>query len=601
MFRDKFSIQHLLLLGFAFSLFFSCKTDPKNTSTTAAENKAFTVVTQLPAEPDMLLPCVSTSGYSSPITNQIFSNLINYDTRTLKPAPMLIKALPKTEEVKEGKYKGLLSSVFEIHEEAVWDNGTPVTGHDVDFTIKAILNPKVPAAPYRAIAMSFRDLIIDEKNPKKFSVIAENYFLSDLIFADIPVLPEYNYDSKGIMKNFTIAQLSDKDGVVKLAEKDTRLQEFATEFTSEKYAREKGFVQGCGPYELEEWISGQRIVLKKKKNWWGTKLAAKYPLLQANPETIIYRPIADMTTATTELKSGSVDLMSVISSQEFSGLKESAEAQSKLNFHEPLTLIIYYMGLNTQRPLLSDKRVRRAIAHVLDLDEIIQTVAYGYAKRVVGPFHPSRAYYADDLPLIDLNVEKAKSLLKEAGWEDTNGNGIVDKMVNGERKEMKLEYLATPNNGIGQQIGLLIQPVARQAGIEIEIVNKEFNLIRAAKAKRDFDMTIGGWSQDPSTDDPYQKWHTDSDSPSGGNQFGFGNERSDEIIEEIRTLVSEERRKELYKELQEIIYEEQPCIFLYAPSGRIAINKKFDYEPSVRKPWVFENEMKLKSNLASDN
>ena len=592
MFQNK-STQKILFI-FAIILFFqSCKTDPAATTGTTTTDGSFTVVSRLVGEPNMLNPALTTQANSRQVMNQIFSNLVHYDTKTLKAMPMLAKELPIIEEITEGEHKGKLLCKYEIHEEAVWDDGKPVTGNDVEFSIKAILNPKVGAAPYRAVAISFKDMIIDEANPKKFSLVSDNYFLTGLIFTDIQIIPAHIYDPKGIMKNFTIKQLSDADGASKLAESDPRLQEFATEFSDEKFSREKGFVNGCGPYALEEWISGQRIVLKKKKNWWGDKLAAKYPLLLANPETIIYKPMSDVTTAVTELKAGSIDVMTQITADQYNTLKESTDGQANLNFHEPLQMAIYYIGLNNNRPKLSDKRVRRALAHLINMDEIINTTMYGYAEKVVGPFHTSRPYYNQDLPLIEENLEKSRELLKEAGWEDSNENGTVDKVIDGELTEMKLDYLSSRAGVAGQKIGTIFKANAKRVGVDIELVVKEGNIVAEARTKRDFDLFTSGWSQDPSPDDPYQNWHTDSDTPSGGNRFGFGNEESDKIIEEIRTIIPEERRNELYKKLQKMIYDEQPCIFLMIPTGRMAINKKFDYKPSVRKPWIFENEFTL--------
>ena len=593
MLQNKLS-QVLLFIFSILLIFQSCKTDPTPTIEKTVTDESFTVVSRLVGEPDMLNPALTTQANSRRVMNQIFSNLVHYDTKTLKAMPMLAKRLPEIEEIKEGEHKGKLLCTYEIHGEAVWDDGKPVTGHDVEFSIKAILNPKVRAAPYRAVAISFKDMKIDESNPKKFSLVSDNYFLTGIIFTDIQTIPEHIYDPKGIMKNFTIKQLSDAEGASKLADSDPRLQEFATEFSNEKYLREKGFVSGSGPYALEEWISGQRIVLKKKKNWWGDKLASKYPLLEANPESIIFKPMSDVTTAVTELKAGSIDVMTQITADQYNALKESTDGQTNLNFHEPLQMAIYYIGLNNDLPKLSDKRVRRALAHLINMDEIINTTMYGYAEKVVGPFHTSRPYYNKDLPLIEENLEKARELLKEAGWEDSNGNGIVDKEIDGELTELKLDYLSSKAGVTGQKIGTIFKVNARQVGVDIELVVKEGNKVAEARTKRDFDLFTSGWSQDPSVDDPYQNWHTDSDTPSGGNRFGFGNEESDKIIEEIRTLIPEERRNQLYKRLQEMIYEEQPCIFLMIPTGRMAINKKFDFKPSVRKPWIFENEFKMK-------
>jgi len=285
--------------------------------------------------------------------------------------------------------------------------------------------------------------------------------------------------------------------------------------------------------------------------------------------------------------------MTVIQSQQLMELKESTLGQERLNFYSPLTYGIYYMGINSNRPKLADKRVRKAIAHLIDADKIISDVIYGYGSRIVGPIHPNRKYFNSDLKPVELNVEKAIQLLKEAGWEDTNSNGTVDKMIDGERTELVLDYRAS-SGGIGEKIGLIFLPNAKRAGVGINIITENYNNLRKELERRDYDLFVAGWNQDPSLNDLYQTWHTDNDTPKGGNKFGFGTEESDDLIEKIRTQMSTEERTKLYHRVQEIIYDEQPCVFLYAAKGRMAINKKFEYTPSTRKPGVFENEFKLR-------
>jgi len=600
MFQGKTFIVFLLIFISTLFLLNSCKTDSNKTSDPKVENQSFTVVSHLNNEPDMLNPIISVSGYTRSVTNLIFSNLVHYDTKTLELAPMLAKSIPESKMIEEGEYKGKISRTYEIHETAVWSDGKPVTGHDVDFSLKAVMNPKVPAAQYRSFSNEFKDIIIDESNPKKFSIISTEYFLGDFIFADIPVFPAHIFDAKGLMKNFTIKQLSNAEVANKLGETDERLQEFATQFTSENFMRDKNFIKGSGPYELMEWQTGQQIILKKKENWWGDALAAKYPLLQAIPQEIVFRPIIDPTTAVTELKSGSIDVMSMIAPQQYEELKNSTQGKAELNFFEPEVLQIYYIGINTNRPKLADKRVRKALAYLVNKEEVISTIMSGYGRPIVSPIHPSKSEYNQKLPPINLDIEKAIGLLKEAGWEDTNGNGIVDKMIDGERTELRLEYLAS-RGGRGGRIGELMIENAKRAGVDIQMLSKELTLVRTKMSNRDYDLATGAWGQDPSIYDFYQNWHTDNDVPTGGNRFSFGDEKSDELIEKIRSRISSTERKKLYDEMQQIIYDEQPCIFLLAPKARMAVSKKFDFVPSIRKPNIFENEFILNKSEATNN
>ena len=146
----------------------SCNPDPNTKDTGIDLTKPFTVISHLSSDPEGLNPITATAVYSRSVTNQLFSNLVHYDVQTLKPSPMLIKEMPKLEELSEGPYA--LASHYEILDEAVWDNGKPITGHDVDFTIKVMLNPKVPADGLRPFVERLKHIEIDKNNPKKFTI-----------------------------------------------------------------------------------------------------------------------------------------------------------------------------------------------------------------------------------------------------------------------------------------------------------------------------------------------------------------------------------------------------------------------------------------------
>ena len=210
-------------------------------------------------------------------------------------------------------------------------------------------------------------------------------------------------------------------------------------------------------------------------------------------------------------------------------------------------------------------------------------------KRLTGPIHPVKDYYNHSLTPIPFDIKKAKNLLREAGWKDSNNNGILDQVIDGELQELELTFKYKVTNKDAENIGLLFQQNAKKAGVKIILDGKELNTVFKEYRQRDFDMVYLSWSRQPILDDLRQTWHSSSNIPGGSNRTGFGNQESDEIIDQIRVTYTPERRKELYLRIQEIIYREQPYIFLYTPMQNMAIHQKFNAFPSIRYPGFFPN------------
>ncbi len=552
------------------------------------------VTVRLAAEPDRLNPILSTSGYSSQVESHLFLPLLDFDPESLELIPFLATSRPQITEIVEGENQGGIAYTFEIQPEAVWDDGKPVTATDYVFTMKAILNPKVESPAFRAYFNFLKDIKIDPSNPKKLTIYTQRpYILAEAVLGNISVYPEHLYDPGGIMKNYAIKMLAQQDTAALVAEKDTLLAQFADTFNSLRYSREKGFVNGCGAYQFEEWITGERIVLNKKNNWWGDKIIDKYPVLRALPSKIIFRIIPDGTAAITLLKSQELDAMGSIQEKAFVELQENELINRFYNLYTPPYLAYYYIGLNSNNPKLADKNVRKAIARLLDMDAVIQSVMHGLGQRIIGPIHPAKPYYNNKLIPIPFDLEMANKMLLESGWEDTDNDGWLDKILDGEKVDLELSYKYSIGNDVAQNIGILLKNNAQKAGIKINLIAKEFSELVGDTRKRDFEMYYLAWSNPPTLDDLRQIWHTQSDTPKGSNKVGFGNATTDSIIDAIRIEMNEQKRNELYLQIQEIIYEEQPYVFLFAPKEQIAIHKRFEAKASAKRPGFFENYFKL--------
>ncbi len=555
-----------------------------------------TVTIHSMGDPDRLNPITYTSGDAGYITQQIFSYLLEYDPKTLQLVPHMAVARPEVKEITEGEFAGGMSLTFEIRPEAAWDNGTPVTADDYVFTIKAIKNPKVNAGSQRPYLEFIDKIEIDPSNNRKFTIYCkQRYFLAESSGGGIAILPEYVYDPNKLMRKFTVEQLDDPKNAERLSV-NPDIAKFAEEFNAEKFDRE--VIVGSGAYAFKEWQTGQFITLERKKNWWGDKVKDA-PLVRAYPPKITYKIINDFTPAIAQMKNEELDVMVSIRPENFVELREDKEFTRKYDLTTPDQFSYLYLGFNTKNPKFADKRVRRAFAHLVNRDDIIESLYQGLAVKVNSPINPKKSYYNKDLKDIEFDPAKAKALLTEAGWKDTDGNGIIDKVIDGKKVEMKIVYKYNNGNTIRKNIGLLLQQEAKRVGIDIQIDAREWTVFLEDNKKRDFELVSLAWVQSPALDDLKQIWHTSSDTPDGSNRVGFGNEETDKIIEEIRTTLDEQKRNELYKRFQEIVYEEQPYVFICVPTERISIHKRFDNrETSALRPGYSPNGLKVHSAAA---
>lgn len=580
------SISQFLFIFLLILLSFGCKEPAVDQNTNQDQ-----VTVRLRADPGGLNLFLASTGYTTEVCNNIFSPLSVFNPENLRLEPFLIKSNPVIKTIEEGANKGGIEFIYEIIEEAKWDNGQPVLASDYIFTLKILMNPKVPTPHYRAYFSFLRDVIVDQDNPRKFTIITANpYILAEPVLSNLEIYPEYVYDPKGLLKPYSLAELCQPD--FDFSDREAQLDSFATQFTSNKYAFDVNYIRGCGPYNVEEILPDQRIVLSRKKNWWGDALAQTNPLYSAGPQKIIFKPIPDEASSISLLKNQELDAMGSIPSDQFLKLKTDEQLQQHYNFHTPLAMSYAYIGLNTKDQKLNDKRVRRALAHLTPIDEIIKTSLSGLAQRINGPVLPTKFYYHNDLPLINFDIQKAKALLDEAGWKDSNGDGIRDQMIDGQIIELRLNYLNSTSNPTGTNFGILMKDHARKAGVDIELKEMEFKSMVKEYKQRNFDMVFITRRRPPIPDDFMQSWHTSSDRPNGSNRIGFGNADSDALIEKIRTTLASEEQTRLYRKFQEIVYNEQPCIFLLTNKERIIIHKRFDAAVTSLAPGFFPKYFK---------
>ena len=545
------------------------------------------------SDPDKLNPLTSQGAGSSYIEHCMFMYLLDIDKEKLEVIPWLAKERPKISELTEGPYK--LKIDYEIRKEAIWDNGTPVTAYDVDFSFKTTKNPHVDAEHQRPYIDFVADIIIDEENPKKFSFLTnELHYSAEFSSGGVNyIIPEYIYDPEQLMRKFSLKQLSDKDEIEQIRG-DLDLITFAESFNGEKFQREPGFVVGCGPYSLEEWTTGQRVVLKKKENWWGNALAGTQSF-DNHPEKIIYEIINDKVTAVTATKDEQIDIMRGVSPYNFKELSKDKAFNSKFFMFNTDFLSYTYIGLNMRHPILKEKEVRQALAHCVNVPQIIEIIMYGYAKPIGSFVHPSKSHYNTALKPYEFNLTIAKNLLASAGWIDSDQDGVLDKEIDGINTPLRLSIKFNSGNDSREKICLFLKEHAKKIGIDLEIQVKEWTVYLDECTNHEFDMYVLGWVQEAVLDDPKQLFHTDAYN-GGSNYTGFGDAYTDVLIDNLRKEMNDEKRTKMFKELQAIVHEEVPYILLYTPDNLLTISKRFgNAQPYIARPGYEERELILKS------
>lgn len=552
-------MKKYLYLLLVISLMSSCKGGKKGKSEASIHELS---------DPDKLLPYSSTSADATALERFLFQKLIDWDYEKREFRGMIAVGRPKMSEYGEG-----LKLDYEIRPEATWDDGSPITASDVVFSFKAVLNPKTTCEQIRPYFDFLSDVIIDTTNPKKFSVISREKYVLVEEYSGFWVLPEYIYDKEKIMRKFTIAQLADKKNQENLRS-DKDILRFADEFNAQKYSREKGYVVGSGPYEFSEWITGSKITFKKKKDWWGHKTNDEFLKNYGALNSLKFKIINDWSTTTTAIKGQELDGVKSIEYKKYVELLKDEKFVQNFNTHTPTSPQYLYIGLNLSNPKLKDIKVRQALAHCIDKDQIINTLLFGLGKPVESMVGPEKSYYNKNLKKFDYNLEKAGQILDEAGWKDSDGDGVRDKVIEGKKTKLELQYKFNAGNETRKNIGMIYKENLKKIGIELNIVQKEWTIFLDDLKKHDFEVYCGAWVGDPNVEDPKQIWHSES-SKGGSNYVSYGDIQSDRMIDKIRRELDEKTRDQLYLEFQEKVHNEIPYIFLFAPLERIAINKRF--------------------------
>jgi peptide/nickel transport system substrate-binding protein len=318
---------------------------------------------------------------------------------------------------------------------------------------------------------------------------------------------------------------------------------------------------GMGPYIFKKWITGQNVVLDSNHDYFeGRPYIDRY----------IYKIIPDPATMFLELQAGGVDQMGLTPIQY---TKQTDTEFFKNNFQKfRYPVFSYtYLGFNLKHPWFQDRRVRQAIAHAIDKNEIVDVVLLGLGSPSTGPYVPNTWPYNPEVKQYEYDLAKSRALLREAGWEDSDGDGIVDR----DGRPFEFTVLTNMGNRLRMNTATIIQWRLAKIGIKVEIRAIEWStFINEFIDKRRFEVVILGWSIgiDP---DQYDIWHSSKTGEKEFNFVSYNNHEVDELLERGRRTFDIEERKKAYYRIQEILAEEVPYIFLYVQDALPMVHVRF--------------------------
>jgi ABC-type transport system substrate-binding protein len=325
----------------------------------------------------------------------------------------------------------------------------------------------------------------------------------------------------------------------------------------------KGYV-GAGAYRFVRYQPGQSIVLERNEEFFGEKPAIS---------RISYPIYTDQTQTVLRLKANELNFASLQAGQYREEFLQWQDKPKQTWPNSPFlngTLrcevinapVFDYIGWNGAKPLFADPRVRTAMTLALRRKEIVEKVFAGLGEVAMGPYIPETGYHDPTVDPLEFNLERAKALLAEAGFSDSDGDGLLDKQLGGVKQPFEFTLLIYGSSQEYLALANIFKDDLIKIGVRLKIEAAEWSLMQKRMDEKKFDAFTGAWGLSWDTD-PYQIWHSSqADVPKGSNRIGFRNTEVDSLIEQLRGTFDETERRQMLRKVHRIIYDAQAYTFV---------------------------------------
>lgn len=504
------------------------------------------LIINIKTEPPTIHPVTAVDFPAANVHDFTLASLLTKDPQTFEWKPFLAE---KWEISKDGKV-----FTYWLRKGLTFHDGKPLTAEDVKFSYDSIFEPQYNAAHKRPYYEGISKVEVVDPYQVKFYT-KDVYFLNFDISAGMPIIPKHIYSN-----------------VAK----------------SKKMNKE---IIGAGPYKLERFDKGQKIVLKKHPQWFGKNV----PELKGmyNFETVTLRFVRDENVYLEMLRKGDLDFNELSPEQymkKTSGggwgkkvLKNKVENKVPKGYR--------YVAWNLENPLFKERNVRVALAHLMNREEMIKKFRYNLSAPATGPADYFSDYASPNVKPIPFDIKKAQELLAKEGWKDTDKDGVLDKVMNGKKTDFRFSLIQA-NKDFEKYLTYYKEDL-KKAGIDMEIKYLEWNSFIKIMDEGKFDALSLAWMTTVEFD-PKQIWHSSSAVKGGSNFIHYKVPEVDKLIDQARAELNREKRVSLLRKVYERIANDAPYAFmfnekfsLYANSARMGKPKdSFNYSIGVDYWWL---------------
>jgi ABC-type transport system substrate-binding protein len=468
-----------------------------------------------------------------------------------------------------------------------WGKGPEVTSRDVKITLDLLRNRDF-ASPRMSSWLDVEEVRTFEDDPHRLQVAYSRLYSPAIFQLNVGFLPYHHWNNTA----WTAEAINKGRAPWDIGVSPENFNPLtALHAKSRDYSRRPSSIGAMVLYPLHGnvlplWENGKLVRLMRNEFYWERKPAYKWI------DYYIFNPQMGVETSEMVFNTGGIDLYSAQPHQ----VGRYEQQGDRFTLIQRQDTVYAYIGFNMDREPVSDKRVRKALAMALNVDDVIEYIVWGQGERISGPGYPVLPWYnhdyrfeytwrtgekagqTEEMQFVPYSIAEARKLLEEAGYDYSSGVPVKD----GQRLELTITMHT--GNPIRRDIAILAQQEWGKLGIDVELEEHEWNVYLSQYIRpRNFTVCVLGWSGGLDFD-KRQLWHSDYLPPTGLNFSGFKNEEADRAMEEILQVYDFETQLELSHRKFDLVADELPYIFLYSSLSTTVVDPRIAWRRDVGKP-----------------